>query len=104
VDSVPAIFGISQNVFIIYTSNIFAILGLRALYFLLAGMMEMFEYLHYGLSAILGFVGLNMIAEYWFQPKADYFVPTWGKLAIIAVLLGVSITVSMIVKKRRGVR
>ena len=104
VDSVPAIFGISQNVFIIYTSNIFAILGLRALYFLLAGMMEMFEYLHYGLSAILGFVGLNMIAEYWFQPAAGYFVPTWGKLAIIAVLLGASVVVSIVVKRGRGNR
>ena len=104
VDSVPAIFGISQNVFIIYTSNIFAILGLRALYFLLAGMMEMFEYLNYGLSAILGFVGLNMIAEYRFQPRGGYFLPTWGKLAIIAVLLGVSIVVSIILKKRQGER
>ncbi len=75
VDSVPAIFGISQDVFIIYTSNIFAILGLRAMYFLLAGMMEMFEYLHYGLSAILGFVGLIMIAEYWFQPRAVISFP-----------------------------
>jgi tellurite resistance protein TerC len=103
VDSVPAIFGISQDVFIIYTSNIFAILGLRALYFLLAGMMEMFEYLHYGLSAILGFVGLNMIAEYSFQPKAGYFVPTWGKLAIIAVLLGASVVVSIFVKKGEGI-
>ena len=57
VDSVPAIFGITKNIFVIYTSNIFAILGLRAKYFLLAGMMELFEYLHYGLSAILGFIG-----------------------------------------------
>ena len=104
VDSVPAIFGISQDVFIIYTSNIFAILGLRALYFLLAGMMEMFEYLHYGLSAILGFVGLNMVAEYWFRPEGGYFLPTWVKLVIIAALLGVSIAVSMVLKKRRGNR
>jgi tellurite resistance protein TerC len=102
VDSVPAIFGISQNLFIIYTSNIFAILGLRSLYFLLAGMLDMFEYLHYGLSAILGFVGLNMIAEYWLMPKGEHIIPTWVKLLIIAALLGVSIAVSVMVKKPRG--
>ncbi len=100
VDSVPAIFGITKHIFIIYTSNIFAILGLRAKYFLLAGMMEMFEYLHYGLSAILGFIGINMIAEYWFQPEGGHFIPTWGKLVMIAVLLGISIAVSMVVKRR----
>jgi tellurite resistance protein TerC len=106
VDSVPAIFGITKNIFIIYTSNIFAILGLRAKYFLLAGMVELFEYLHYGLSAILGFIGVNMIADYWFQPefqpKGEIFhiIPIWGKLAAIAVLLGISIVVSVVVKKR----
>jgi tellurite resistance protein TerC len=100
VDSVPAIFGITQDIFIIYTSNIFAILGLRALYFLLAGMMEMFGYLHYGLSAILGFIGVNMIADYWFKSEGEHFIPTWGKLATIAVLLGISIAVSIVVKKR----
>jgi tellurite resistance protein TerC len=106
VDSVPAIFGITKNIFIIYTSNIFAILGLRAKYFLLAGMMELFEYLHYGLSAILGFIGLNMIADYLLQPKLlpegeqFHIIPIWAKLVIIGVLLGISITVSIIVKKR----
>jgi len=104
VDSVPAIFGITRDIFIIYTSNIFAILGLRALYFLLAGMIELFEYLHYGLSAILGFVGLNMITEYWFQPEGGFFIPTWGKLVIIAVLLGISVVVSIVVKKRTADR
>jgi tellurite resistance protein TerC len=102
VDSVPAIFGITRDIFIIYTSNIFAILGLRALYFLLAGMIELFDYLHYGLSAVLGFIGLNMIAEYWFLPEGVHFIPTWGKLAIIAVLLGVSIAVSILVKTGDG--
>ncbi len=99
VDSVPAIFGITRDIFIIYTSNIFAILGLRAKYFLLAGMMELFEYLHYGLSAILGFIGVNMIAEYWFHPEGGYFIPTWGKLVIIAVVLGISIIVSIFAKR-----
>jgi tellurite resistance protein TerC len=99
-DSVPLIFGITRDIFIIYTSNIFAILGLRALYFLLAGMIEVFAYLNYGLSAILGFVGLIMVAEYWFQPEGGHLIPTWCKLLVIAVLLGISIAVSIVAKRR----
>ncbi len=64
VDSVPAIIGITKDRFIAFSSNVFAILGLRALYFLLAGVMELFCYLHYGLSAVLAFIGLKMISEY----------------------------------------
>ena len=64
VDSVPAVFGITLDPFIVFTSNIFAVLGLRALYFLLAGVMRIFAYLHYGLAAVLAFVGANMIADY----------------------------------------
>ena len=64
VDSVPAIFIITQDPFIVFTSNIFAILGLRALYFLLAGVMDLFRYLKYGLAAILVFLGLKMIGEF----------------------------------------
>ena len=71
VDSVPAIFGISRDPFIIFTSNIFAILGLRALYFLLAGVMDRFRYLSYGLAAVLAFVGLKMIAEWWFAANTN---------------------------------
>jgi tellurite resistance protein TerC len=63
VDSVPAIFGITRDPFIVFTSNIFAILGLRALYFLLAGVMDMFRYLKYGLAAVLVFVGMKMTAD-----------------------------------------
>ena len=62
-DSIPAIFAITKDTFIVYTSNIFAILGLRALYFLLAGFLGRFRYLHVGLSLVLAFVGLKMIAE-----------------------------------------
>ena len=61
VDSVPAIFGITNDPFIVFTSNVFAIMGLRALYFLLAGVMEMFRYLNYGLSAMLVFIGVKML-------------------------------------------
>ena len=105
VDSVPAIFGITTDAFIIFTSNIFAILGLRALYFLLAGVIEMFRYLHYGLSAVLGFVGLNMVADYVaklyeFIPHDGHVIPTWAKLAAIAVLLGISIATSIFADRR----
>jgi tellurite resistance protein TerC len=64
VDSVPAILAITDDTFIVFTSNIFAIMGLRALYFLLAGVMDMFKFLNYGLSAILAFVGAKMILDY----------------------------------------
>ena len=65
VDSVPAVIGITADRFLAFSSNVFAILGLRALYFLLAGMVSTFRYLHYGLAAVLAFVGLKMLAEQW---------------------------------------
>jgi tellurite resistance protein TerC len=103
VDSVPAVLGITTDAFIVFTSNIFAVLGLRAMYFLLAGAIEMFRYLHYGLAAVLGFVGLNMIADYFLvdagKPEA-HFVPTWAKLAVIAVALAISIAASVAAKRR----
>ena len=96
VDSVPAIFGITTERFIIFTSNVFAILGLRALYFLLAGAMEAFRFLSYGLSAVLGFIGVKMIAEYFFAPGQEHLVPTWLSLAIVASLVGASIVASLL--------
>ena len=101
IDSVPAIIGITADPFIAFTSNVFAILGLRALYFLLAGVVEMFRYLHYGLAAILGFVGLKMIAE-WAIPHEEgtHLVPVWVSLLVIAALLAVSIAASVIVSSR----
>jgi tellurite resistance protein TerC len=101
VDSVPAIFGITRVPFILFTSNVFAILGLRALYFLLAGAIEMFRYLHYGLSAVLGFVGLKMIAEYWIQhEKGTHLVPPVVSLVVVISLLGAAILASLVVKHR----
>jgi tellurite resistance protein TerC len=103
VDSVPAVLGITTDAFIAFTSNIFAILGLRAMYFLLAGAIEMFRYLHYGLAAVLGFVGLNMIGDYFLVEagKPDiHLVPTWAKLLVIAVTLTISIAASMAAKRR----
>ena len=98
VDSVPAIFVITQDPFIVFTSNIFAILGLRALYFLLAGVMDLFRYLKYGLAAILVFLGLKMIAEYvahrFFGIKGPIISPLLS-LLIIVVILAVAIAASL---------
>jgi tellurite resistance protein TerC len=90
VDSIPAILGITMDPFIVYTSNVFAILGLRALYFALAGVMRLFHYLHYGLSAILVFVGVKMLL-------ADvYKLPVGVALGVIAGLLLVAVIASVI--------
>lgn len=97
VDSIPAIFAITSDPFLVFTSNVFAILGLRALFFALAGLMQMFHYLSYGLAAILVFVGSKML--YGYAEKA--MVPDWPKfpvvlsLAIIVAILGASIIASL---------
>ena len=83
VDSVPAILAISEEEFLIFSSNAFAILGLRAMYFLLAGAKERFHYLNHALGAILVFVGLKMMAAYVFE----YHMPVWYSLGIITALL-----------------
>ena len=94
VDSIPAIFAITLDPFIVYTSNVFAILGLRALYFLLAGVMEMFRYLKVGLSFVLCFVGAKMIL-------ADiYKIPIEISLGVIAGILTVAMVASLLVKPR----
>lgn len=101
VDSVPAIFGITKDPFIVFTSNIFAILGLRALYFLLAGVMDLFRYLNYGLSAVLVFVGGKMVGEFW---TGHHLVSPPVSLVIILSLLGVSIVASIVAQKRETAR
>jgi tellurite resistance protein TerC len=103
VDSVPAILGLTKDPFIVFTSNIFAILGLRALYFLLAGVMDMFRYLKFGLSAVLGFIGIKMIAEYSakrFFDQPGQLIPPLVSLAIILALLGIAVGASLISKRR----
>lgn len=99
VDSIPAILAITLNAFIVYTSNVFAILGLRSMYFALAGIMEMFQYLHYGLSLVLIFIGAKMLlSEY-------YKIPTEVALAAIAAILFVAVMASLWArKKERAVR
>lgn len=93
VDSIPAIISISEDPFIIYTSNVFAILGLRSLYFALAGIEKYFVYLKYGLATILVFVGVKMA-------MVDFFkIPTEISLIVISFLLVISMIASMVVKK-----
>jgi tellurite resistance protein TerC len=89
VDSVPAILAVSREPFIVFASNAFAILGLRALYFLLAGMAGRFRYLNVGLGFILAFVGLKMMVVEWYHP------PQWLSLGVIALALTVAIMVSL---------
>lgn len=94
VDSIPAVFAVTRDPFIVYTSNVFAILGLRSLYFALAGMMNMFYYLRLGLSVVLTFVGLKMIAE----PFID--VPIGIALGVVAGVLAASVIASLIRVRR----
>ena len=88
IDSIPAIFAITKDPFLVYTSNVFAILGLRSMYFLLAGVMHKFVYLKYGLSGVLVFVGAKMMLI------DVYKIPTAVSLGVIATLIGGSIAVS----------
>jgi TerC family integral membrane protein len=95
VDSIPAVLAITLNAFIVYTSNVFAILGLRSMYFALAGMMEVFHYLHYGLSAVLIFVGAKMLLSHYYQ------IPTSLALAVVAGVLLISVLASVIHPERK---
>jgi len=95
VDSVPAVLAITLNAFIVYTSNVFAIIGLRSMYFALAGMMDIFDYLHYGLSAVLIFIGAKMLLSHY------YTIPTGVALAVVAGLLGVSVLASVLFPRRK---
>jgi TerC family integral membrane protein len=97
VDSIPAILAITLNAFIVYTSNVFAILGLRSMYFALAGMMDLFQYLHYGLSCVLIFVGLKMLGSYYIN------LPTWVALVVVAGVLGTSVLASVLAPKKTRV-
>jgi predicted tellurium resistance membrane protein TerC len=90
VDSIPAIFAITRDTFIVYTSNVFAILGLRALYFLLAGVMDLFRFLKVGLSFVLCFVGAKMLL-------IDFYkIPIEASLAVVASILAVSVFASLL--------
>ena len=96
VDSIPAIFAITTDPFIVFTSNIFAIMGLRALYFLLADVAERFHLLKYGLAMVLAFIGIKMLITPW------YHVPVQASLAIVAVLIGTSVVASLIATRNKA--
>ena len=104
-DSIPAILGITTDPFIVYSSNIFAILGLRALFFALARLLEIFHLLHYGLAAILVFIGIKMLLEAghhypeWNLPSYD--VPTGAALGVIGVLLTLSVAASLMFPQKK---
>jgi tellurite resistance protein TerC len=101
VEAVPAIFGITNEPLIVFTSNIFAMLGLRSMYFMLAGVMDRFIYIKYGLAAVLVFVGTKMV--YFNKAFGGKFPITWS-LLIISTLIGSSIVISLIIdgRKRKG--
>lgn len=94
VDSIPAVLSITHDTFIVYTSNIFAIIGLRSLYFLLSGMAGKFEYLKYGIGIVLGFVGTKMLISHY------YHIPTWASLITIVAILAVAVIASLYKQKR----
>jgi len=85
-DSIPAILAVTRDPFIVYTSNVFAILGLRSLYFALAGMMEVFHYLHYGLSVVLIFIGVKMLGSEFFQISIGVALSVVGGILVISVV------------------
>ena len=97
IDSIPAILAITRDAFIVYTSNVFAILGLRALYFALSGLITLFHYLNYGLAVILMFVGAKMLASHY------YDLPVTITLAVIAAVLAISIGASLIWPQKKSV-
>lgn len=95
-DSIPAVLAITLKPFIVYTSNVFAVLGLRSMYFVLSGMMETFHYLHYGLAIVLAFIGAKMLV-------ADYYrIPTGWALGIVGGILLISVAASVIHPAKEG--
>jgi tellurite resistance protein TerC len=102
VDSIPAIFGITTNTFIVYTSNVFAILGLRSLYFLLAGVVEKFHYLKIGLSIVLAFVGVKMLTEGFLASRFGLSKETIiiASLSVVALVLASSVVASLMWPQR----
>lgn len=97
-DSIPAVLGISRNPFVVYTSNIAAVLALRSLYTALAGLLDRLRYLHYGLAALLGFVALKMLAGPWIE------VPITISLAVMGGILAVTAVAGMLGTEGRGTR
>ncbi len=110
-DSIPAIFGLTRDPFIVFSTNVFALMGLRQLYFLLGGLLQKLEFLPYGLAVILGFIGLKMVAEALHTNEVPFInhgrsvgwapeIPTWVSLVVIAVVLGATVLASVIHTRR----
>jgi len=97
VDSIPAIFAITRDPFIVFTSNVCAVLGLRALYFLLEGMMRLFRYLDEGLAVILVFIGVKMLVSEFYK------IPTWVALGFVAVVLAITTALSLMAERRERI-
>ena len=97
IDSIPAVLAITTDTFLIFAANAFALLGLRALYFLLDGMAQRFEYLHYGLGALLIFVGVKMLVE-----DIVGHLPVGVSLGVIVITLGASVGASLLLSRNRG--
>ncbi|MGO3886084.1 MAG: TerC/Alx family metal homeostasis membrane protein, partial [Mycetocola sp.] len=114
IDSIPAIFGITQSPFIVFTANVFALMGLRQLYFLLGGLLEKLIYLHYGIAFILGFIGVKLVLhalevnELGFinggQPVPVPHIDTMMSLVVIIGSMAVATVASLIVSRRRAAR
>ncbi len=113
-DSIPAIFGITQSPFIVFTANVFALMGLRQLYFLLGGLLDRLEYLHYGIAAILGFIGVKLVLHAISHNELpfinngehiDIWTPnTWVSLGFIVVAMLVATIASLIKMRKSGER
>lgn len=98
IDSIPAIFAVTRDPFIVFSSNVFAILGLRSMYFLLAGLVRRLAYLRYGLAFILSYIGVKMLIQDFYK------IPTAVSLGIVIVTLAISVVVSLLLAERRLVR
>lgn len=100
VDSIPAVMGISRDKLVIYTSNIFAVLGLRSLFFLLRGAVSKFDYLQQGISIVLVFIGLKMLGEHWINQWVDKTIQVFISLGVIMLCIGSSILYSIVINKK----
>ncbi|MFT3799353.1 TerC family protein [Microbacterium sp.] len=110
-DSIPAIFGITQSPFIVFTANLFALMGLRQLYFLLGGLLDRLKYLHYGIAFILAFIGIKLIAHAMHENELPFInggrhiewapdISTWTSLAVIILSMIVATTASLVASAR----
>jgi tellurite resistance protein TerC len=99
-DSIPAVFGISRNKLVIYTSNIFAVLGLRSLYFLLRGAVSKFDYLQQGIAIVLVFIGAKMIGEHWLNAWLDKSTQVFLSLGVIICCISGSVMYSIFIPKK----